>query len=254
MSRRLRRWLPESGVRVAASGCREGQTKPRRTQDKNSPDCSVGTVSPEGARMRDYPTNRTGFDRLLTVLAATFLAVSTSAAFAQADVAKRAPPNSQSTQRFPRQSQPTFRRLRQPISRRMMCSLHHRWSASRSPATKRPRRAQPIRSPPIQRQPTRPPRTADTSTKPTQPRLPMRSPRASSRAQTPRPQKRSLTSPRLLPPNQMMSLRLRQTESRRTKRRRMSRRRTPPRRSPPRPRRLTQRPAPRRPPISRANQ
>ena len=39
--------------------------------------------------MRDYPTNRTGFDRILTVLAATFLAVSTSAAFAQADIAKK---------------------------------------------------------------------------------------------------------------------------------------------------------------------
>lgn len=39
--------------------------------------------------MRDYPTNRTGFDRILTVLAATFLAVSTSAAFAQVDVAKK---------------------------------------------------------------------------------------------------------------------------------------------------------------------
>ncbi|OPH83756.1 L,D-transpeptidase family protein [Nitrobacter vulgaris] len=39
--------------------------------------------------MRDYPTNRRGFDRILTVLAATFLAVSTSAAFAQADVAKK---------------------------------------------------------------------------------------------------------------------------------------------------------------------
>ncbi|MEH6950018.1 L,D-transpeptidase family protein [Nitrobacter sp. NHB1] len=39
--------------------------------------------------MRDYSTNRTGFDRILTVLAATFLAVSTSAAFAQTDIAKK---------------------------------------------------------------------------------------------------------------------------------------------------------------------
>ncbi|GEC16451.1 L,D-transpeptidase family protein [Nitrobacter winogradskyi] len=39
--------------------------------------------------MRDDPTNRTGFDRILTVLAATFLAVSTSAAFAQADTVKK---------------------------------------------------------------------------------------------------------------------------------------------------------------------
>ncbi len=39
--------------------------------------------------MRDDPTNRTGFDRILTVLAVTFLAVSTSAAFAQADAAKK---------------------------------------------------------------------------------------------------------------------------------------------------------------------
>jgi murein L,D-transpeptidase YcbB/YkuD len=39
--------------------------------------------------MRDYPTNRTGFDRILTVLAATFLAVSTSVACAQADAAKK---------------------------------------------------------------------------------------------------------------------------------------------------------------------
>ncbi|WP_439924676.1 L,D-transpeptidase family protein [Nitrobacter sp. JJSN] len=39
--------------------------------------------------MRDYSTNRTGFDRILTVLAATFLTVSAATAFAQTDTAKK---------------------------------------------------------------------------------------------------------------------------------------------------------------------
>jgi murein L,D-transpeptidase YcbB/YkuD len=39
--------------------------------------------------MRDYPTNRTGFDRILMALAATFLTVSASSALAQADTAKK---------------------------------------------------------------------------------------------------------------------------------------------------------------------
>ena len=40
--------------------------------------------------MRDYSTNRTGFDRILMALAATCLTVSTSAALAQTDTAKKA--------------------------------------------------------------------------------------------------------------------------------------------------------------------
>ncbi|MBS0530195.1 MAG: L,D-transpeptidase family protein [Proteobacteria bacterium] len=39
--------------------------------------------------MRDYSTNRTGVDRILMAVAATFLTVSTSAAFAQTDTAKK---------------------------------------------------------------------------------------------------------------------------------------------------------------------
>jgi len=39
--------------------------------------------------MRDYPTHRTGFDRILMAVAATFLTVSTSASLAQTDTAKR---------------------------------------------------------------------------------------------------------------------------------------------------------------------
>ncbi len=39
--------------------------------------------------MRDYSTNRAGFDRILMAVAATFLTVSTSAAFAQTDTAKK---------------------------------------------------------------------------------------------------------------------------------------------------------------------
>jgi murein L,D-transpeptidase YcbB/YkuD len=41
--------------------------------------------------MRDYSTNRTGFDRFLMALAAAFLTVSTTAASAQTDTAKKSP-------------------------------------------------------------------------------------------------------------------------------------------------------------------
>ena len=39
--------------------------------------------------MRDYSTNRTGFDRVLMAVAATFLTVSTSVAFAQTTPANK---------------------------------------------------------------------------------------------------------------------------------------------------------------------
>ena len=41
--------------------------------------------------MRDYSTNRTGFDRFLMALAAAFLTVSTTAAYAQTEKAKKSP-------------------------------------------------------------------------------------------------------------------------------------------------------------------
>jgi murein L,D-transpeptidase YcbB/YkuD len=45
----------------------------------------AGQLHPRGARMRDYSNGRCGFDRVLMAVAATFMTVSASAAFAQAD-------------------------------------------------------------------------------------------------------------------------------------------------------------------------
>ena len=42
-----------------------------------------GQLHPRDARMRDYSTSRSGFDRVLMAVAATFLTVSTTAALAQ---------------------------------------------------------------------------------------------------------------------------------------------------------------------------
>jgi murein L,D-transpeptidase YcbB/YkuD len=47
-----------------------------------------GQFHPRGVTMRDYSKNRAGFDRVLMAVAATFLTVSATAAFAQADSAR----------------------------------------------------------------------------------------------------------------------------------------------------------------------
>ena len=45
----------------------------------------TGQVRPRGVTMRDCLKNRAGFDRVLMAVAATFLTVSATSAFAQAD-------------------------------------------------------------------------------------------------------------------------------------------------------------------------
>ncbi|MEA2345870.1 MAG: L,D-transpeptidase YcbB, partial [Thermoanaerobaculia bacterium] len=50
-----------------------------------------GQFHPRGVTMRDYWNGRAGFDRVLMAVAATFLAVSATAAFAQADPARSTP-------------------------------------------------------------------------------------------------------------------------------------------------------------------
>src|SRR5476649_2002354 len=47
-----------------------------------------GQFHPRGVTMRDYWNGRAGFDRVLMAVAATFLTVSATAAFAQADPAR----------------------------------------------------------------------------------------------------------------------------------------------------------------------
>src|ERR687898_447363 len=47
-----------------------------------------GQFRPRGVMMRDRSTNRAGFDRVLMAVAATFLTVSATSAFAQADPAR----------------------------------------------------------------------------------------------------------------------------------------------------------------------
>src|SRR5712664_694903 len=47
-----------------------------------------GQLRPRGAMMRDCLKNRAGFDRVLMAVAATFLTVSATSAFAQADPAR----------------------------------------------------------------------------------------------------------------------------------------------------------------------
>src|SRR5471030_2075625 len=74
------RFSNRSGRRV--SGSRDGLTK----------DCSMpGQFHPRGVRMRDCLKNRTGYDRVLMAVAATFLTVSATSAFAQADPARNSP-------------------------------------------------------------------------------------------------------------------------------------------------------------------
>jgi murein L,D-transpeptidase YcbB/YkuD len=51
----------------------------------------AGQLHPRGARMRDYSNGRCGFDRVLMAVAATFMTVSASAAFAQAAFAQADP-------------------------------------------------------------------------------------------------------------------------------------------------------------------
>jgi murein L,D-transpeptidase YcbB/YkuD len=50
-----------------------------------------GQFHPRGVTMRDYCNGRAGFDRVLMAIAATFLTVSATAAFAQADPARSTP-------------------------------------------------------------------------------------------------------------------------------------------------------------------
>ena len=50
-----------------------------------------GQFHPRGVRMRDCLKNRTGYDRVLMAVAATFLTVSATSAFAQADPARNSP-------------------------------------------------------------------------------------------------------------------------------------------------------------------
>jgi murein L,D-transpeptidase YcbB/YkuD len=50
-----------------------------------------GQFHPRGVRMRDCLKNRTGYDRVLIAVAATFLTVSATSAFAQADPARKSP-------------------------------------------------------------------------------------------------------------------------------------------------------------------
>src|SRR6267143_5068461 len=51
--------------------------------------CSMpGQLGPGGVTMRDCLKNRAGFDRVLIAVAATFLTVSATSAFAQADPAR----------------------------------------------------------------------------------------------------------------------------------------------------------------------
>src|SRR3981081_338714 len=50
-----------------------------------------GQFHPRGVTMRDYWNGRAGFDRLLMAVAATFLTVYATAAFAQADPARATP-------------------------------------------------------------------------------------------------------------------------------------------------------------------
>jgi murein L,D-transpeptidase YcbB/YkuD len=50
-----------------------------------------GQFHPRGVRMRDCLKNRTGYDRVLMAVAATFLTVSATSAFAQADPARKSP-------------------------------------------------------------------------------------------------------------------------------------------------------------------
>src|SRR3954453_20259447 len=54
--------------------------------------CSMpGQFHPRGVMMRDYRNGRAGFDRVLMAVAATFLTVSATAAFAQADAPRSTP-------------------------------------------------------------------------------------------------------------------------------------------------------------------
>ncbi|MEA2888855.1 MAG: L,D-transpeptidase YcbB [Bradyrhizobium sp.] len=50
-----------------------------------------GQFHPRGVTMRDYRNGRAGFDRVLMAVAATFLTVSATAAFAQGDVPRNTP-------------------------------------------------------------------------------------------------------------------------------------------------------------------
>ncbi|MEA2823455.1 MAG: L,D-transpeptidase YcbB, partial [Bradyrhizobium sp.] len=50
-----------------------------------------GQFHPRGVTMRDYRNGRAGFDRVLMAVAATFLTVSATAAFAQGDAARNTP-------------------------------------------------------------------------------------------------------------------------------------------------------------------
>src|SRR5882757_8884298 len=50
-----------------------------------------GQFHPRGATMRDYRNGRAGFDRVLMAVAATFLTVSATAAFAQGDAPRSTP-------------------------------------------------------------------------------------------------------------------------------------------------------------------
>src|SRR3954470_19511128 len=50
-----------------------------------------GQFHPRGVTMRDYRNGRAGFDRVLMAVAATFLTVSATAAFAQGDAPRNTP-------------------------------------------------------------------------------------------------------------------------------------------------------------------
>src|SRR3954449_12497009 len=50
-----------------------------------------GQFHPRGVMMRDYRNGRAGFDRVLMAIAATFLTVSATAAFAQGDAPRNTP-------------------------------------------------------------------------------------------------------------------------------------------------------------------
>src|ERR1700681_4164335 len=50
-----------------------------------------GQFHPRGVTMRDYRNGRAGFDRVLMAVAATFLTVSATAAFAQGDAPRSTP-------------------------------------------------------------------------------------------------------------------------------------------------------------------
>ena len=76
-----------------------------------------GQFRPRGVTMRDCLKNRAGFDRVLMAVAATFLTVSATSAFAQAIRPATAPPNSRSMRRSRVPNPPTFRLRPSTISR-----------------------------------------------------------------------------------------------------------------------------------------